>query len=87
MDYFLDISKQSLLLVLIMTAPPVLLALLVGLTISIVQATTQIQEQTLTFVPKLVIVVLSIVLLGDILSGQLKIFTVWLFTGFSGHVQ
>lgn len=87
MDYFIGISKQALFLTLIITAPPVLLALLVGLTISILQATTQIQEQTLTFVPKLIVVVLSIVLLADLLSGQLRSFTVWLFSGFSGHVQ
>lgn len=87
MDYFISISKQALFLTLIITAPPVLLALLVGLTISILQATTQIQEQTLTFVPKLIIVVLSIVLLADLLSGQLRSFTIWLFSGFSAHVQ
>lgn len=87
MDYFIGISKQALFLALIITAPPVLLALLVGLTISILQATTQIQEQTLTFVPKLIVVVLSVVLLADLLSGQLRSFTVWLFSGFSGHVQ
>ena len=87
MDYFVDIAKQALLLALIITAPPVLLALLVGLTISILQATTQIQEQTLTFVPKLIVVVLSLALMADLLSGQLMAFTTWLFSGFSGHVQ
>ena len=61
MDYFIGISKQALFLSLIITAPPVLVALIVGLIISILQATTQIQEQTLTFVPKLVAVVVAII--------------------------
>lgn len=57
-------------------AGPVLIAsLLVGLTISIFQAVTQIQEQTLTFVPKLIVVVLIVVLGGPLMMNKLVVLT------------
>lgn len=87
MDYFVGASKQALFLALIITAPPVLLALVVGLVISILQATTQIQEQTLTFVPKLVAVVLSLIVTAELMSGQLLSFTQWLFANFAQYVK
>lgn len=87
MDYFVGIAKQALFLSLILTAPPVLIALVVGLIISIVQATTQIQEQTLTFVPKLVAVVFAIIITAELLTGQLLSFTRWLFDNFAQYVK
>ncbi len=62
--YIISISRQTLYLTLILTAAPVGAALIVGLLISLLQATTQVQEQTLTFVPKLVIVFVLISVLG-----------------------
>ncbi|MBU0506618.1 flagellar biosynthetic protein FliQ, partial [bacterium] len=58
-------------LVLILSAPPITAALVVGLSVSIVQATTQIQEQTLTFVPKLVAIILVVSFLGPL--GMVKL--------------
>ncbi|OGQ05547.1 MAG: flagellar biosynthetic protein FliQ [Deltaproteobacteria bacterium RIFCSPLOWO2_12_FULL_44_12] len=87
MDYFVGVAKQALFLTLIITAPPVLIAMLVGLIISILQATTQIQEQTLTFVPKLVAIVVVLVLTAELLSGQLLTFTHWLFNDFAQYVK
>ncbi|MDO8527193.1 MAG: flagellar biosynthesis protein FliQ [Deltaproteobacteria bacterium] len=87
MDYFISIAKQALFLALIMTAPPVLVAMIVGLVISIVQATTQIQEQTLTFVPKLVAVVFTIILTAELLTGQLLSYSHWLFDNFAQYVK
>ena len=66
-EYFIALAKQTLFLALILTGPPVVTALLVGLTISILQATTQVQEQTLTFVPKLVSIVVMLGLIGGLL--------------------
>lgn len=51
----LDLARQALLLMLQLAAPFLLTALVVGLVIGILQSLTQIQEQTLTFVPKLVV--------------------------------
>ena len=73
-EYIIAIAKQALFLSLVITAPPVMVALLVGLTISIVQATTQIQEMTLTFVPKLVAVVLTLAIAGPWMLVQLITF-------------
>lgn len=87
MDYFIGVAKQALFLALIITAPPVLLAMVVGLVISILQATTQIQEQTLTFVPKLVAVVLALIVTSELMSGQLLSFTHWLFDNFAKYVK
>jgi len=87
MDYFVGVAKQSLFLALIITAPPVLIAMMVGLMISILQATTQIQEQTLTFVPKLVAVVVVLIITAELMSGQLLSFTHWLFDNFAQYVK
>ena len=50
---FLTIFQKTIMLVMVMAAPILLAAIVVGLTISIIQSVTQIQEQTLTFVPKI----------------------------------
>lgn len=73
-EYFIGIAKQALFLTLILTCPPVISALMVGLTISIMQATTQIQEQTLTFVPKLFTVVAVLAMAGPWMLAQLVAF-------------
>ena len=75
MEYFVAVAKQTLFLVLILTAPLVLVALIVGLVISILQATTQIQEQTLTFVPKLISIVAVLAIAGPWMLAQLVSFT------------
>lgn len=87
MENFVVISKQALYLALILTAPPVLVAMLVGLVISLIQATTQVQEQTLTFVPKLVAVVLAIAIAGPWIMTQLIQFSTQLFTSFPTLVK
>ncbi len=87
MEYFIGVAKQALFLSLILTAPPVLLAMMVGLVISILQATTQIQEQTLTFVPKLVVVVLTLILFGPMMVAQLISFTSTMFDSFATYVH
>ena len=85
--YIISISKQTLYLTLILSAPPVGAALIVGLTISLVQATTQIQEQTLTFVPKLIIVIMVLALVGPWGFYQLVTFTSSLFTSIPTYID
>ncbi|MBP2072895.1 MAG: flagellar biosynthesis protein FliQ [Thermoanaerobacterium sp.] len=60
----LDIGREALMVTMIVSAPLLIVSLLVGLIISIFQATTQIQEQTLTFVPKILAIFASIMLFG-----------------------
>ena len=86
-EYIIGISKQTLFLALILTAPPVLMAMLVGLVISILQATTQIQEQTLTFVPKLVVVVSVLALSGAWMLSQLATFASSLLVSFPDFIR
>jgi flagellar biosynthesis protein FliQ len=86
-EYFVAIAKQTLFLTLILTAPPVLVAMLVGLTISIVQATTQIQEQTLTFVPKLVAVAATLAIAGPWMMAQLIAFAATIYDAIPMYVR
>ncbi|MCC6273665.1 MAG: flagellar biosynthesis protein FliQ [Deltaproteobacteria bacterium] len=86
-SYILAIGKQGLFLTLILSAPAVLVALIVGLLISLVQATTQIQEQTLTFVPKLVGVFVVLALTGPWLMAQMIAFAKSLLEGFPNYIH
>jgi flagellar biosynthetic protein FliQ len=74
-------------LVLILSAPPVLAALIVGLLVSVMQATTQIQEQSLTFVPKLVAIVVVLAFLGPLGMVQIMSYTQYLFESFSKFIK
>jgi len=78
----IQIAREGLLLVVVASAPPLMASMFVGLVVSVMQATTQIQEQTLTFVPKLVAVFLSLAIAGPWIGEQLVRFTHSLFTGF-----
>ena len=86
-EYFIAIAKQTLFLALILTGPPVMAALLIGLVISIVQATTQIQEQTLTFVPKLVGVTAILALSGPWMLAQLIAFCASIYESIPIYVR
>ncbi len=83
-DFILQIAREGLLLILIASGPPLLASMGTGLVVSIMQATTQIQEQTLTFVPKLVAVFLSLIIAGPWIGTQLVRFTHTLYTEFPG---
>jgi flagellar biosynthesis protein FliQ len=65
--------------ILTLSAPILLTALVVGLVISILQATTSIQEQTLTFVPKITAIMFMLALLGGWMFGNLAEYTKQLF--------
>jgi flagellar biosynthetic protein FliQ len=71
----LDVIREGLLMTIIVGGPLMLVALVVGLAISLFQALTQIQEQTLTFVPKVVIMFGALVFLLPFMLGQMKTFT------------
>jgi flagellar biosynthetic protein FliQ len=63
-EVFMDVVKQGIFVLLTVITPVMLLSLLVGLTISVFQAVTQINEQTLTFVPKILVVFLTLAITG-----------------------
>lgn len=84
--YIVSIAKQGLFLVLILSGPPVTAALCVGLFVSILQATTQVQEQTLTFVPKLVAIILILIFLGPLGAIEIMGFARSLFENFYKNI-
>jgi len=71
--------QQGILQVLKIAAPLLLSALTVGLIVAILQATTSIQEQTLTFVPKIAAILLMLAVLGGWMFSSLRDYTVELF--------
>lgn len=74
-DFIIGFAGQAVLVVLKASAPMLILGLVVGLVISIFQATTQIQEQTLAFVPKIVAVFAALLLFGPWILSTLVDFT------------
>ncbi|MCR4419898.1 MAG: flagellar biosynthesis protein FliQ [Clostridia bacterium] len=78
-QFVLGLARQGLTVALMLAAPALVTALVVGVAISIFQATTQIQEQTLTFVPKIVAVLVAMLIFGAWMLNQLLAFTEQLF--------
>ncbi|MCL2066893.1 MAG: flagellar biosynthesis protein FliQ [Treponema sp.] len=75
-----DLLRRGVFQVLIMAGPLLLTALLVGLFVAILQATTSIQEQTLTFVPKVLAILSMLALLGGWMFTSLGQYTIQLFS-------
>ncbi len=76
------LAYQGLLLILILSAPPVLISMFLGTIVAIFQAATQIQEQTLPFVVKLVAVTLTLIFMGSWLGSQIMGFATNIFVNF-----
>ena len=74
------LSAETLYLVLVVSMPALVASLAVGLGLGVLQAVTQVQEQTLTFVPKLVAVAAVLALLGGWMTGEFVRFTTELWT-------
>lgn len=74
-EFIIGLAGQAVYIALKISAPMLVLALVVGLVISIFQATTQIQEQTLAFVPKIIIVLISLLVFGPWILTTLVDFT------------
>lgn len=81
-DLLLRAVREGLLLALLLSAPPLLTSLLVGLMVGVMQAATQLQDQTLSFVPKLVVVALTLLAMGPALATQLVRFSQALLLAF-----
>lgn len=79
-DFIIYLGKEAVYTILLLSGPLLGVSLLVGLIISIFQATTQIQEQTLTFVPKIVMVFISLVIFGAWMLNLLVTFATNVFS-------
>jgi flagellar biosynthetic protein FliQ len=78
--YVLTLAQDALTVAMVLAAPILLVSLIVGVLVSIFQAATQINEVTLTFVPKLIGVILVILILGAWMSQTIIAFAVNLFS-------
>ncbi|MEI6875564.1 MAG: flagellar biosynthesis protein FliQ [Spirochaetota bacterium] len=74
-----NIMRGGIIETMILSAPMLIVAMVVGLVVSILQATTSIQEQTLTFVPKIAAIMLVLAILGGWMFGSLAEYTKSLF--------
>lgn len=80
-------AGRALFIIIKTSAPVLLVSLIVGLIISIFQTVTSIQEQTLTFVPKIICVFVSIMILGHWMLNNMVEFMVELWTNFSLYIK
>ena len=71
----LELSREAIWTVLVMSGPAVCAAMLVGVVIALFQALTQIQELTLTFVPKILVVLAALTVTASFVGGQMYVFT------------
>ncbi len=78
----IELAYQGLLLILILSAPPILISMFFGIIVAIFQAATQIQEQTLSFTIKLVAVTLTLMLTGGWLGAQIMSLANDIFSNF-----
>ena len=83
----LSLGREAIFIALLVCAPALLLGLVTGLVVSVFQAVTQIQEPTLAFIPKIVVVALAILLFGPFMLALLTDFTTRVFTGIPAFIK
>ena len=83
----MDFAREALLLILKVSLPVLLVSMVIGLIVSIFQTVTSIQEQTLTFVPKVVGIFLTLMLLGDWMLNSMANFAVELWSSFNQYIH
>ena len=81
------LTQQALWFVLLLSAPPIIVAAVVGLLIAFVQAATQLQEQTVQYVAKFFAIVITIFITASLLGGGLYQFGDRVFSGFAAMVR
>ena len=75
MSFYIQLAGEALWLIILLSLPPLIASLIVGVTMSLLQALTQIQEPTLSFVPKIIVTVLAILLFASWMLSNLVDFT------------
>ncbi len=83
----LDIARDTFYTIIMTAAPPLLISLIVGLVISVFQTVTSIQEQTLTFVPKILAIFLTLMLIGSWMLDNLTGFMTNLWNNFALYLN
>lgn len=83
----ITIAKEAIYTIIVTSAPLLLISLIIGLIVSIFQTVTSIQEQTLTFVPKIIAVFLGMMLFGSWMLTEMSDYMVRLWTDFSVYLS
>ncbi len=83
----IDVAQEAIKVVLMISAPILGIGLLVGLMVSIIQATTQIQEATLSFIPKIVAILLTLLIFGPWMMSIMNEFTIKLFANIPVYIK
>jgi flagellar biosynthetic protein FliQ len=86
-DMVVNLMSETLYLIIKVSAPMLLVSLVVGLVISILQTVTSIQEQTLTFVPKLISIFLVLVIAGNWILTNIVEYMEYLFENFNAFIR
>jgi flagellar biosynthetic protein FliQ len=86
-DMAIQIGRDALYMIMLVSAPMLILGLLVGVLVSIFQATTQIQEQTLVFVPKIIAIFVAIVVFGPWMLSLLVDYTREIFINLPNMIR
>lgn len=82
-----QLVKDTFVTTLIVVAPMLLISMIVGLTISIIQVVTSIHDPTLSFVPRMLSMVIVVLVLISWMMGQVTSFTTHLFSQFASYIQ
>lgn len=85
-EQVLDVAKEAIYTIIICSAPMLIISLVVGLIVSIFQTVTSIQEQTLTFVPKIIAVFVGLMIFGSWILTNLTEFVTTLWSNFSMYL-
>jgi flagellar biosynthesis protein FliQ len=85
--YVLTLGQNAIMMALLLAGPILLISLVVGSLISLIQAATQINEVTMTFIPKMIGIILVLLLLGSWMLQQMLVFTANLFNSLPGLVN
>ena len=85
-DLVIQIGQEALMVVIIVSAPMLGLGLSVGLMVSVFQATTSIQEQTLAFIPKIIAVFVAILIFGPWMLSIMTEFCTGIFANIPGRI-
>ncbi|MCI6035362.1 MAG: flagellar biosynthesis protein FliQ [Firmicutes bacterium] len=86
-DLVVELANKALYIVILTSAPVLLVSLVIGLIVSIFQTATSIQEQTLTFVPKIVSVFVTLMILGHWMLNQMTNLMVDMWSDFSIYIR
>lgn len=85
-QFVISLAEKGVYTILLISGPLLILALAVGLLVSIFQATTQIQEQTLAFIPKIAAVLVSLIFFGPWMLAQMISFTHDLYSNLNQYI-